>query len=1076
MLQRLLAGGGIWGYRLKKAVVIAMLPRSLVKSFGLRVAVLGQCGPFLPLVFVVVALLISGVAKAQTPAPESNYDRRTSTAQATGLALATATREQARALATLRGALSGSLQSSLDRRTGVTRSLYNPLGYLTGAAAGEPARIADDFLRGNPALIGLEAGDLDDHEVTDTVFSAVSGVTHIYLRQRYLGLPIYNAQLQVHVTRDGRISGITNGFVPGLAKLRKLAVPVTSAADAVASAAAHLGTPLRSRPRLMAPPAGARQLTSVSAASLSSRPVDAELMWLPIGRDLQLVWRFQVHTPDAQHIYDMTVDAEGGALDPTDGGRVFTRFDWVTSSEYRVYEQPVESPNHTSPSPPADARTLAVNPEDATASPLGWHDSGTTLMDGNNVHAYLDRNGNNLPDSPQATCTGTLQCDFPLNLGLDPANSTAAAVANLFYWNNLIHDVQYQYGFDEAGGNFQENNFGRGGLGSDSVNAEAQDNANGTSRCNANFATPTDGGNPRMQMFVCNNASPQRDGDLDNGVIVHEYGHGISIRQVGGPGNSSCLNNAQQPGEGWSDWFALAYTAEPGDAGPDPRGIGTYLFGLAANGPGIRPQRYSTDPAINNYTYQSINGLSIPHGVGSVWAQAIWEVYWALVDAYGFDPDLYSAMGGAGNQRALLYVNEGLKNTACSPTFLDARDGIIQAANSFFGGQDVCLLWQSFAAFGLGADAVSGGPNSTAPTNGFQLPAACAAPPLPPPACPAGSIDFTAFPLEAYSNQDGAGTVSVESNGNVLFMEGNRWRRSAQSFQVTPDTVIDFFYQSGEQGEIHGIGFDEDQTLTNATRIFEFWGTQNWGGAFQHAPRYSGSGGYESFSIPVGQFYSGNAMRLVFVNDKDAGAATNLGRFACVRVSREPPPGCGTVLHTTDFESGANGWSHSAAQSSCTTGSWLVGDPNAVVSGGVTTQLGDDHTAAGVNAFFTQPNISAGRDDVDNGVCTALSPTIDARGFGSVDVTLWYYHGQRDAGDDPGDDFFRIDLSNDGGASYTTNLVSIGDVTSNAAWTQVMRTVTNPDQLKVRVQAADGAGPGDLVEAGLDDVLVCAPQ
>ena len=82
------------------------------------------------------------------------------------------------------------------------------------------------------------------------------------------------------------------------------------------------------------------------------------------------------------------------------------------------------------------------------------------------------------------------------------------------------------------------------------MNAEAQDNANGNSRCNANFATPTDGGNPRMQMFLCNNTNPQRDGDFDNGVIVHEYGHGISIRQVGGPGNSSCLNNRQQPGEG----------------------------------------------------------------------------------------------------------------------------------------------------------------------------------------------------------------------------------------------------------------------------------------------------------------------------------------------------------------------------------------------------------------------------------------------------------------------------------------------------------------------------------------------
>jgi PKD repeat protein len=120
--------------------------------------------------------------------------------------------------------------------------------------------------------------------------------------------------------------------------------------------------------------------------------------------------------------------------------------------------------------------------------------------------------------------------------------------------------------------------------------------------------------------------------------------------------------------------------------------------------------------------------MRIPHGVGEVWAQGAWEVYWALVDEHGFDPDLYNAMGGSGNQRAMLYVNEGLKNTACSPTFTDVRDGMILAAQSLqsqLGGQDDCLMWEAFAAFGLGVDAVSGGSNSIDPTNGFAVPAAC---------------------------------------------------------------------------------------------------------------------------------------------------------------------------------------------------------------------------------------------------------------------------------------------------------------------------------------------------------------
>src|SRR5262249_8197575 len=81
---------------------------------------------------------------------------------------------------------------------------------------------------------------------------------------------------------------------------------------------------------------------------------------------------------------------------------------------------------------------------------------------------------------------------------------------------------------------------------------------------------------------------------------------------------------------------------------------------------------------------------------------------------------------GAGNQRMMLYVNEGLKLTACSPSFVDARDGIIQAATIHYGGEDVCRLWVAFARFGLGTDA-NPGPfyAPLAPVNGFSVPKNC---------------------------------------------------------------------------------------------------------------------------------------------------------------------------------------------------------------------------------------------------------------------------------------------------------------------------------------------------------------
>jgi extracellular elastinolytic metalloproteinase len=617
------------------------------------------------------------------------------------------------------------LDLSRDDAFGTTRSVSSLTTYLTAARPGEDAmKVALDFVgdRATQDLLGLTAGDLADHEVTDVVPTRVTGATHIYLRQTYLGIPVYNGQLHVNVNRDGRILSVNNLFVPDLAQSITASAPALSLGAAVRSAARHLGVRMDAEPRVLSAAEGARQETTVDGAGLSLAPITGRLVWLPVRRgDVRLGWNIQVETTDRQHHYDLVVDAADGL--------VWTRFDWTASDQYRVYNLPNESPNHTTPVPPADGRTLQVNPANGTASPFGWHDTNGAAgaefntTEGNNASAYTDTDANNSPDAGSSPSGGTTRnFDFTLNLTQAPSAYRPAAVTNLFYWNNIIHDVQYQYGFDEQGGNFQVNNYGKGGAGNDSVRAEAQD---GSGTNNANFSTPADGQRPRMQMFVWTAPTPDKDGDVDSGIVIHEYGHGISNRLVGGPSNVSCLGNTQQAGEGLSDWWALAYTAKPGDTGPQGRGIGTYALNQPTTGVGIRQQRYSTDPAINTWTYQSISGAAVPHGVGSRWAQAAWEVYWALVNQHGFNANLYNAAGSAGNQRMMLYVNEGLKNTICSPAFTDIRNGIIQAAVDNHGGEDVCRMWTAFAAFGLGSNAVSGGPNSLSPTNGFAVPASC---------------------------------------------------------------------------------------------------------------------------------------------------------------------------------------------------------------------------------------------------------------------------------------------------------------------------------------------------------------
>ena len=675
-----------------------------------------------------------------------------------------------------------------DEQFGVTRTLTNHAGQLTlGAPGRDPLDVALSYVQANPALLGISAEDLADYEMTDLVANPATGSIHVYFRQMLQGLPVYNGQLHVNVDRESRIMSVNNQFVPALAASLNAVVPSVSAATAVARAAEHLGIALAETPAIVDEAAGIDRVTRIDPAGVSREPITARLMLLPVRLGaVRLVWNFQIHTTDQAHAYDLTVDAETGA--------VWTRFDWGASmpEQYYVYPRPIESPNHAPTPSPSDGRSLQVTPADPTASPFGWHDTNGapgpefTIMRGNNVHAYHDRDDDGAPPPSQyeTDCGPYVACNFQLRLNVDPVYNIPAGLANLFYWNNIIHDIQYQYGFTEAAGNFQVNNYGRGGLGNDDLRAEAQDGADRGKRNRAFMVTPPDGHRPRMGLYIYDKTTPNRDTALDNWIILHEHGHGVSIRQVGGPSNSGCLNNRQQMGEGLSDWWGLVYTAQPGDVGSTGRGLGTYLLGQPTTGLGHFSQRFSTNPAVNDWTYESINGMQVPHGVGSVWTQATWEMYWALVDQHGFDPNLYNATGSAGNQRAMLYVNEGLQNAVCSPTFTDMRDAIIQAAASAHGGQDVCLLWTAFAGMGLGVDAVSGGPNSTAPTNGFRVPTAC----VPIPEVSIGDVSMA----EGNSNGQAAFTVSLSATSpNTVWVDYTTADATATNgLQANPTPII----------------------------------------------------------------------------------------------------------------------------------------------------------------------------------------------------------------------------------------------------------------------------------------------
>lgn len=225
-----------------------------------------------------------------------------------------------------------------------------------------------------------------------------------------------------------------------------------------------------------------------------------------------------------------------------------------------------------------------------------------------------------------------------------------------------------------------------------------------------------------------------KNSSFDNGVIIHEYGHGISNRLTGS--SQGCLNSSvtkEQMGEGWSDFFALMLTNRPEYTAQTARGIATYSSGAGSTAQGIRDKKYSPDFAINNFTYANTNGMEyfngvsmVPnvHAIGTVWATMLWDLHWKYAEKYGYAADILSNPN-SGSAKVVQLVMDGLKLQPCYPTFVSGRDAILEA-DRVAGGADECMIWEVFAKRGLGIDANAGASNNiNDQVENFEVPAKC---------------------------------------------------------------------------------------------------------------------------------------------------------------------------------------------------------------------------------------------------------------------------------------------------------------------------------------------------------------
>jgi hypothetical protein len=619
----------------------------------------------------------------------------------------------------------------------------------------------------NVYAIGISAIDVNTAIVASTYKNKFAGTTMVYLQQTYKSIPVYN-QLLTLAFKDGKLVSQAGVFISNAESIAnvKSEIPVVKAEGAVKAAIVDRKLISTEMPIAINTKENGRKV-EFGKMGVANENIKAELMWFPseIGKKtMRLGWQVYIIQKTSSDYWLVNIDATDRSVISVGNLTVYCNWDvpsekvphshtnlctinkvaktsstfdinaiintnasqqvvnspaLVNSASYRVIPYPAESPIH-----PGGAPAIVINPWTLSgagnaATLLNWHSVGATnytITRGNNVWAQEDRDGNNGTSATQVTSTSSpdpLNFDFVPDFTVDPTQITPIQnqqfnTTNLFYWNNIIHDLTYQYGFDEASRNFQADNLGKGGIGGDYVFADAQD---GSGTNNANFSTPADGGNGRMQMFLWTAPNPDRDGDVDNGIIAHEYAHGISNRLTGN--GSSCLGNAEQMGEGWSDYYCLMYTQNWATSNlntgfTSPRGIGTYAGNQAITGPGIRTQRYCTDFAVNNRSYAASISTS-SHTRGEIWCATLWDMTWGIINQVGsINNNLFNASGAGGNSIALKLVTEGMKLQPCSPGFISGRDAILQADQILYGGAYRCTILEAFRRRGMGLGASQG--------------------------------------------------------------------------------------------------------------------------------------------------------------------------------------------------------------------------------------------------------------------------------------------------------------------------------------------------------------------------------
>ena len=569
----------------------------------------------------------------------------------------------------------------VNRESGSVRVLERP-GLST--PRNNPSASIRSLLAANARRLGLDRRDLNTLTPVRDYISRSTGVRHVQFRQDVDGIPVFDSAISVHILRDGSIARITSNAAPVDGRGAGAAV---SAERAREEAAGHAGG-------------------SPDAAEAPS------LTWLPVDGVLRLAWHLVMPSADGSDLFDILIDAQTAELlvrrnrvHYADGsGRIFQGPGTASTEPRRPDPMPFGADGTLACPPPVNFAVRSLNaPFRDPATVL----ANTGFLEGNNTKVFRG----SLGEGAVGTYDGQRWLfDFPFN-------SPDSAETVLFFAMNFAHDFYYDLGFDEAAGNFQVDNFGRGGVGGDPVRARAR----ATGRNNANYMHALEGKSPTINMFlwdalgscwgedVENDGWIDIDGDYDLDIVIHEYHHGVSLRLNTSFGGFE----AGAIGEGGGDFFAYSVHNE------------TTLAEYARPG-GLRR---INDKGYGDWWCSQTYFCQV-HANGEIWANVLWDI------RERFRTDLVNgSQAGGVNESHQLYI-DGLKLSPPRPTMLDMRDAMLEADTirhpAGARSENFCRLWESFAGRGMGVsatDTADNGANRVGPA--YDVPAGCQAPPIP---------------------------------------------------------------------------------------------------------------------------------------------------------------------------------------------------------------------------------------------------------------------------------------------------------------------------------------------------------